>query len=269
MLHYSCSRGTPCKAECWGRGTEFSWNLLYPFQWIPWRRWGLRRKSMCPCHSTLAAWAASFPGEIQHKAAEEEKASPVTASWGFYTTLAKGGHGRGRKTERFPQIPSDLLKNGIQRYSALMEMCPCPLLHSDPAARDAPLSIPQIPRGQVTAASLSKVLRKLPAPFQCVHEDSHPRKGQISAGCTCQCPALGRAEVEGAALLPMSCCPSKGMCARACSAWLLSVPAECLCCCAHQTIPSQLCSATVHPFTNTLFQAPAVTFLPQCPPRVI
>lgn len=161
---------------------------------------------MCPCHSTLAAWAASFPGEIQHKAAEEEKASPVTASWGFYTTLAKGGHGRGRKTERFPQIPRDLLKNGVQRYSALMEMCPCPLLHSDPAARDAPLSIPQIPRGQVTAASLSKVLRKLPAPFQCVHEDSH-RKEQISAGCTCQCPALGRACSPCPAAHPRGCVP--------------------------------------------------------------
>lgn len=83
---------------------------------------------MCPCHSTLTAWTGSFPEEIQQKAAEEEKASPLTASWGFDTTIAKEGHRGGRKPGRFPQIPKDSQGAGIiiRRHSPLIEMSPCP-----------------------------------------------------------------------------------------------------------------------------------------------
>jgi len=51
----------------WGVRHLFSLNFLYPFKWIPQRRWGLREKSVCPCHSTLIAWTGSFPKECSRR----------------------------------------------------------------------------------------------------------------------------------------------------------------------------------------------------------
>lgn len=111
------------KMSVWGVRHLFSLNFIYPFKGIPWGRWGLKEKSMCPCHSTLTAWTGAFPREIEQKAVEEEEASPVTPS-----VIAEEGHRGGTMPGRFPQIPKDSQEAGIiiRRHSPLIEMSPCP-----------------------------------------------------------------------------------------------------------------------------------------------
>lgn len=112
-----CGIHPNAEKEEWGIRHLFSLNFLYPLSWIPWRRWGLRQKSMCPCHSALTAWSGSFPGEIQQKAAGE--ASPVTASWGLTQPMLKrvteeaesleGFHTSQRITTKLESLCGDIL----------------------------------------------------------------------------------------------------------------------------------------------------------------
>lgn len=132
-LHHTRSCGIHFNAEkeeCLEGKAFVQPEFLLSFQVDPMGWWGLRGKSMCPCHSTLTAWTQSFPREIQQKAVEEEKASPATASWGFYAAIAEEGHRGGIKPGRFPQIPKDPQEAGIiiRRHSPLIETSPCSTL---------------------------------------------------------------------------------------------------------------------------------------------
>lgn len=148
-------------------------------------------------------------------------------------------------------------------------------------------SIPQIPTGQVTPASLSQDAEgapcSFPVPAPCVHEDFHRRCGVCCtlAPAPDSLPAQRKGQIPaawpgGLEQSPMSCAPLS-ISTQPWGSWAGgSIPAP------HVLLPLQgdVCPPNcpfpssalpqhtwVPPFTNTPFQAPPVTFLPQCPPR--
>lgn len=211
-LHYTSSCGIHFnveKEECLGVRHLFSLNFLYRFKWIPWRRWGLREKSMRPCHSTLTAWTGSFPKQIQQKAAEEEAASPVTSSWGFYAATAEESHRGGRKPGRFPQIPQDSQEAGIvlRRYSPLIETSPCPPPPLWPscqgiADRREHLSNNRHGSGRTrfSRSAVPGCQGRVPAPFLCMHPRSmktHVGSMEHAADWSCPCFTTYQTQTKG------------------------------------------------------------------------
>lgn len=174
-------------------------------------------------HINCLGWVV--PQGNAAEGSKEEKASPVTASWGLCTPVAKGGHGWGRKPERFPQIPRDPLKTRLQSYSSLMEMslvlCSALTRLSGMflwAWQPGQESIPQIPTGQVTPASLSQDAEGAPCSFPvsapCVHEDFHRKWSVLHAGSSSwftACPKEGADPCSltwGSGASPHELCPS-------------------------------------------------------------